>query len=123
VLDRCELTAGDFFVSVPAGGDVYVLSDILHDWGDSGALKILMNCRNAMRQDSRLLIVEYVMPEKDTPPHVLGMDLMMLVMYGEARQRTKAEFEELFAAAGLEFSSVIPTADAEIVEAVRASAG
>jgi hypothetical protein len=60
--DRCEAVAGDFFDSVPAGGDAYVLSWILHDWNDQSAARILANCRAVMRDGGRLLAIELVVP-------------------------------------------------------------
>jgi hypothetical protein len=53
VADRCEIVGGDFFVGVPADGDAYVLSQIIHDWEDARALQILSECRRAMRACGR----------------------------------------------------------------------
>jgi hypothetical protein len=47
VVDRCDLIEGDFFLSVPTGGDVYVLKSVLHDWDDPRCVTILRNCRSA----------------------------------------------------------------------------
>ena len=62
VADRCELVEGDFFSSVPVGGDVYVLKSILHDWDDERCAAILRNCRAAMDDAARLMIVELILP-------------------------------------------------------------
>jgi tRNA A58 N-methylase Trm61 len=62
VSDRVTVEAGDFFRSVPSGGDAYILSHILHDWNDDQCLTILGHCRKAMKPDGRLLIVEMVLP-------------------------------------------------------------
>jgi hypothetical protein len=64
---RCEIVAGDFFESVPAGGDAYVLSRVIHDWDDGAALKILGNCRRAIRSDGRLSLVESVAKPPNEP--------------------------------------------------------
>ena len=53
-IDRCTIQAGDFFRSVPTGGDVYTLSQILHDWSDERCLEILATCRPAMQPGARL---------------------------------------------------------------------
>ena len=37
VADRCELVSGDFFRSVPEGGDAYLLKLVIHDWDDDRA--------------------------------------------------------------------------------------
>jgi hypothetical protein len=104
VADRCELVEGDFFSSVPAGGDVYVLKSVLHDWDDDRCVAILRNCRAAMDDASRLVIVELVLPEHMTPsaPTLSAalLDLIMLA-YAGGRERTEAEFTRLFDQAGL----------------------
>src|SRR5262249_39096503 len=56
--DRCQVVGGDFFRAVPRGGDVYVLRNVLLDWDDQRAVRILRNCRRAMTRESVLLIVE-----------------------------------------------------------------
>ena len=83
VNDRCELASADFFKNVPAGGDVYVLAQILHDWPDHDALEILRVCATAMAPGARLLIVEQVLPgggARNVVPAL--MDINMLVMLG-----------------------------------------
>lgn len=66
--DRCEVIDGDFFESVPVGGDAYILRRILHDWNDERCVAILRNCRRAMGQrGGKLLVVESVMPEQIDP--------------------------------------------------------
>src|SRR4029077_16998280 len=57
---RCELVAGDFFQSVPSGGDTYIMKNILHDWDDRHCTSILNNCRSAMAENGRVLLVETV---------------------------------------------------------------
>jgi O-methyltransferase domain/Dimerisation domain len=104
VADRCELVEGDFFASVPAGGDVYLLKSVLHDWPDERCLTILRNCATAMSSDARLLIVDAVLADRMTAsanelPGAL-LDLIMLV-YAGGRERTATEFAQLLDEAGL----------------------
>nr|WP_240969194.1 methyltransferase [Streptomyces sp. HNM0575] len=102
VADRCTLETGDFFRSVPAGGDLYMLKSIIHDWNDAQCATVLGHCREAMTEDGRLLIIEPVMP--DTVPHE-GVappylsDLNMLVNVG-GRERTRDDFAALCREAG-----------------------
>ena len=118
--ERCETAGGDFFESVPEGGDAYVLKWIIHDWDDARALRILRNCRRAMREGGRLLLVEGVVPEGNEPAMAKLMDLQMLVMTG-GRERTAGEFRALLAGAGFEMTRVVATdSPVSIVEAVRA---
>jgi SAM-dependent methyltransferase len=112
---RCGVGAGDFFVSVPGGGDAYLLRHILHDWQDPEAIAILANCRKAMKPGSRLLVVEAVIPTANQPSFGKWLDLMMLLVGG--RERTEEEFRRLFAAAGLTLNRVVPTSsDISILE-------
>jgi SAM-dependent methyltransferase len=106
--DRCTCEGGDFFASVPAGGDVYMLASIIHDWDDDSATRILRNCRDAMNPGGRVLLGEAVLPEATQPSPVKWMDLEMLVMNVRgARQRTESEYRELFARAGLRLSGIV----------------
>jgi hypothetical protein len=106
--DRCEAIGGDFFKSVPAGGDVYVMKWIIHDWDDDKAIRILKNCRTQMNPESRLIIVDCVVPESTEPHFAKFIDLNMLVMTG-GKERTQNEFAKLFEAAGFKLLRVIPT--------------
>jgi ubiquinone/menaquinone biosynthesis C-methylase UbiE len=87
VLERCDFQAIDFFESVPAAGDVHLLSHVIHDWTEEQCLAILRNCRRAMKPGSRLQIVEMVLPAGDTPHPGKLLDLAMLVMPG-GQERT-----------------------------------
>ena len=119
--DRAECVAGDFFVSVPANADAYVLSRVLHDWDDVDAGRILAACRHAMRPDSRLLIVEAILPERARDrPAAIRMDLHMLVLLG-ARERTEAEFSALLHNSGFDVRRVVMTASPAGLGVVEAS--
>jgi hypothetical protein len=115
---RCDIVGGDFFRSVPAGGDVYVLRRIIHDWDDDGALKILRNCRTAMKDAARLLLVETVIPPGDEPhPGKLG-DFVMLTALG-GQERTAEEYAQLLDRAGFRLNRVVSTASPmSVVEGV-----
>jgi len=97
VLDRCTRVGGDFFDAVPAGGNAYVLAQILHDWDDDRSTTILTQCRKVVPVDGRLLVVEIVVPPGDEPSFGKWIDLQMLVMAG-GRERTAPEYEGLFLA-------------------------
>ncbi|MBI2195020.1 MAG: methyltransferase [Planctomycetes bacterium] len=117
---RCKFVSGDFFQSVPAGGDAYSLKRILHDWDDDQAFTLLRNCRQAMPPGGKLLAIEVVVP----PPHERSfgklIDLQMMVLTG-GLERTEQEYRALYAAAGLRLSRIIPTrCPLSVVEGVRA---
>jgi hypothetical protein len=121
---RCEAVAGDFFQSVPEGGDAYILKHVIHDWNDEQATAILRNCRKAMGTKSRLLIAEGLYPERiDTSVAARGAaanDVNMLVCTG-GRQRSEPEFRSLYEAAGLSLTRIVPTpAGISLIEGVPA---
>jgi hypothetical protein len=122
VENRVSIERGNFFESVPAGGDAYLLSHIIHDWNEDQCRTILGNCRKAMKQGAKLLIVEFVLPEGNTPHFGKLLDMVMLAIPG-GEERTAGEYAKLLASAGLKMTRVIPTAsEISIVEAELASA-
>jgi len=115
---RCTLVAGNFFESVPKGGDVYVLSNIVHDWDDERALRILRNCRAAMLQDAVVLLVESVFPEHGRPSLSALFDVYLMVLL-TGRERTEEQYRVLLGAAGLRLTKVTPLLDRECVIEAR----
>ncbi|MFI5591794.1 methyltransferase [Amycolatopsis sp. NPDC051758] len=103
--DRAEAVAGSFFDPLPAGADAYLLSDILHDWDDEQAHRILARCVEAAAPDGRVLVVEPVGGRRANSE----IDLAMLVIFG-GRERRVEEFRELGAAHGLVLGSVVDLA-------------
>jgi len=99
IRDRCELLAGNFFASIPARGDVWTLSQVLHDWPDAECLTILRRCREAMRPTDRLLVIEMLTVPCEPNMQVALIDFIMLMYFGEARQRTVDEYKRRIAMA------------------------
>ncbi len=118
---RMRFVAGNFFRSVPRGGDVYVLRWILHNWSDRDAVRILRNCRAAMPRTGRLLIIEEVVPDHPRADwrHASSAfgDLNMLVLLG-GHERTRGEYRRLLAGAGLRLRRVIAGEGYGILESV-----
>lgn len=115
---RVTIEPGDFFERVPPGGDAYLLSHIIHDWNEDQCLTILGHCRDAIRPDGRLLIVETVLPPGDTPHQGKVQDMVMLVVPG-GQERTEAEYASLLGKARFRLSRVVPTESVvSIVEAL-----
>ena len=111
---RAEPVAGDFFESLPEGGDLYILSRILMDYDDDASVRLLRNCRRAMRPGGRVLIVQLLMPEqgghaaREQLFEAAVSDLNMLVLTG-GRERTEGEYRALLARAGFGLSRVVRT--------------
>jgi SAM-dependent methyltransferase len=125
VAHRFEFVAGDFFESVPSGADIYVLKNILHDWDDEHVAIILRNCRRAMSEDARLLVVERMMDLRmESSRRHQGMarsDLNMLVALG-GRERTKDEFGTLLDGQGFRIARIVPIGlDFSIIDAAPAA--
>ncbi|MEP6766889.1 MAG: methyltransferase, partial [Gemmatimonadaceae bacterium] len=119
VAERVTTEHGSFFDGVPAGGGVYILSHIIHDWSDEQSLAILKRCRASMKNDSRLLLIELVLNEEGVSGFG-SADLVMMTLLGGA-ERTTSEYAELFSRAGLKLSRVVrTTTSASIIEAVCA---
>lgn len=116
---RWQVAGGDFFIDVPAGGDAYALSWVVHDWGDDESVEILRNCRRAMSPDGRLLLIERVLPSANAPAPSKFGDLNMLVLTAGGRERTEAEFRSLLDRAGFTLSRILPTStEVSIIEAI-----
>jgi SAM-dependent methyltransferase len=113
VANRCEVVGGDFFTSVPEGGDAYLLKTVIHDWDDDEAVKILRNCRRAIKPEGRLLLFETVVSASNRPESGL-MDAMALVLGG--RERTESEFSAILREAGFSIKQVIPGRSGSIIE-------
>ena len=118
--DRCNADAVDFFKSVPARADAYLMKSIIHDWDDERAIIILRNCREALRnvERGRLLLVEPIVPPGNEPHMSKLADIQMLVMTG-GRERTREEFQRLLGQSGFRMTTLVPTQSfVSVVEAV-----
>jgi hypothetical protein len=120
VADRVEMVEGDFFSEIPVKADIYLLKHIIHDWYDDNNQKILRNIRANMPEDGKVLIIEVVVPEGNTPHFSKIMDLEMLMSPGGV-ERTPLEFEQLLTDSGFKLNRIIPTEGLmSIIEAVKA---
>ncbi|WP_211348349.1 methyltransferase [Saccharothrix texasensis] len=105
--DRWDLVAGDFFAEAPPG-DFYLIKRILHDWDDEQSARILRHCREAVSEHGRVLVVDAVIPPGNDPDPGKVIDLLMMSSL-PGRERTRADFDALFAEAGLRVTRVLPT--------------
>jgi hypothetical protein len=119
--DRAIAVAADFFSTVPAGADTYMMKFILHDWNDHDAGRILDTIRAAAKPESKLIIVETAVPASDEhagPARI--MDINMMVMTG-GKERTAAEWHTLLNAHGFTIDEIVPTPSPLSVIAARLS--
>jgi len=114
--DRIDLFPGDFFKKVDGSADCVVMRHVLHDWGDEDSATILRNCRRALADGGRLLIVEKVITPGNEPSFAKLLDLNMLAIGG--KERTEDAYRELLQAAGFELSDVhVTPGPIDVIEA------
>jgi len=119
VADRCQLVAGNFFKAVPEGGDAIVMKWIIHDWNDEQSVEIMKNCHRALPESGKLILIEAVIPGTSEPHFGKFMDLNMLVMTG-GRERTEAEFRQLYEASGFRLTRIVPSESPfSVIEGVK----
>jgi hypothetical protein len=117
---RCQVVGGDFFVAVPDGGDAYLLKYVLHDWDDERSVAILRACRRAIPSSGRLLVVELLVPPGNAPSFAKTQDVNMLINLG-GRERTEAEYRQLFAGAGFDLTRIVPVqGELHVIEGIPA---
>ncbi len=105
---RCKFIECDFFKKVPDGSGCYILSNILHDWNDEKCTIILENCNKVMSADSKLLVIESLLPERNEFSIASLLDLEVLVM-GGGKERTESEYRELMDKSGFTIKKIINT--------------
>jgi len=116
--DRLKLQAGDFFTDDLPSCDAYLLMDVIHDWDDAHATKILRQVRSAAPANARVLVIEAIVPEDPHPSWCKTLDIWMLAIGG--KQRTLREHAALLGSAGFEFTREIDTRmGASMIEGVR----
>jgi hypothetical protein len=95
--------------------------DILHDWNETDAARVLAAIRRATPPRATLLVIETGIPDTPGPHLSTALDVNMLVMTG-GRERTVEEHRALLAAAGFGLKQVIPTTSPySLVEATASS--
>jgi hypothetical protein len=122
VEDRCRLETGNFFETIPAGGDGYVLSRVLHGFSDEDSVTILKNIHAAMPAHGRLLLMEFLIEPGNHPETARTklMDVNMMVFAPGGRDRTRQEYAQLLESGGFQLSEVFPTSSGiAVLEAVR----
>ena len=113
VADRCSVHPGSFFETMPSGGDLYLLKNVLHDWDDERAKAILGKCREAMPRDAMLLVLDRLLPEPAEHGRKVDaylIDLEMLTVAPGGRERTQREMQALLEGTGFGVNSVFTTA-------------
>ena len=120
VANRATFIAGDFFRSVPSGSDGIILKSVVHDWDDARSVRLLSNCRAALPDHGKLILIERLLPETlaDDTDHraVAFSDLNMLRGPG-GRERSEAEYRSLLSDSGLRTTRVLHAGRFNLIEA------
>jgi O-methyltransferase domain/Dimerisation domain len=106
--ERVKIEGGDFFDAVPAA-DLYVLSNIMHDWDDDACRRILANVKKAANPGARVVFVESVIPPGDAPHPAKAFDMVMLAMMEGGRERSADEWQALLGSAGISIDRIVPS--------------
>ncbi len=117
---RMSVEPGSFFTDSLPRADCYLLSNVIHDWGDDEALSILNAVRSAADSTSTLLLFEFVVPEDAEDFTATDIDMWMLALVS-GRERTYAEYSVLLTRAGWQVSRTVPTPVQTIIEAIPAA--
>ena len=112
---RIKIISGDFFKTIPAGCDLYILRKIIHDWNDKHSIKILKNCYKAAKRGSRILLIEQIMDREDWNKEIRINDIHMLVQTIEGKERTEEEYRDLLSRAGYK----VNTTTANYIEGIK----
>ena len=106
--NRCEAVSCNFFESVPAGGDLYFMKHIIHDWADDRAIKLLRNIRAVIPENGKLVLAEAVLDDTPAPHFGKLLDIEMIAFVG-GKERTVEEFRQLLSAAGFALQRIVST--------------
>lgn len=118
--DRVEIIGGDFFKSIPAGGDAYILKSIIHAFDDENCITLLKNINKSMAKNGKLLLVEVVIHEDNKPSFGKMFDLQMMIGAPGGKERTRKEFEEILGPSGFKLKRIVSTVSPfSIIEATR----
>ncbi len=112
---RLKLQVGDFFKAIPTGGDTYILKNIVHDWDDAHAAKMLEQIYRAMDSESKLLIIETPLTNTNRRSYSALFDVLMLVSVDGGKERTKKEYVALLSQADFQVSRILPTGSAMVI--------
>ncbi|XP_076918088.1 putative O-methyltransferase 3 [Bidens hawaiensis] len=108
-----KYVGGDMFNSIPSA-DAIFFKNVLHNWSDDSVLKILKQCREAIRLEGdkgKVVIIDMVVDEKHNRHEItetkMVFDVLMMVLV-TGRERTEVEWERLFLEAGFSRYKITP---------------
>jgi len=107
---RLRFEVGDALESVPSATsnrDVYLLSAVLHGFNDDACIRVLRNvCQAASPKNALVVVMEMILPDCGADLAGTSFDMQMF-MGTEGRERTKAEWDNLFSRSGLVLHEIV----------------
>ena len=120
VADRVEIVAGDFFESIPGSGTLYILKNIIHNWGDEQSVLLLKNIHQAVNPGTTILLIEMVVPPGNESSLAKLLDIQMMATMHGGKERTSGEYRILLEKSGFTLTRIIPTiAPVSLIEAKK----
>jgi hypothetical protein len=120
VEDRVQVIPANFFESVPAGADAYIVKNVIPNWSDEEGVRILSNIRKVLPENGKILLIELVVEEDNRPSFGKIIDIQMLVCMEAGKERTIKEFQAIIEQADLRISKIIPTiAPFSVIELIK----
>lgn len=120
VADRTEVIPGDFFSSIPAGADLYILKNVLHNWDDEQSVDLIKKIGEACQPGVYLLIIEMVVPTGNKPSLAKLLDIQMMATMPGGKERTAEEYRRILEKSGFAIKRIIPTVSPIcLIEAVK----
>jgi SAM-dependent methyltransferase len=110
---RLTVVAGDAFVELPGRCDTYLFVNVLHDWSDDDAVRLLTNAARSLPADGQVIVVEGERAERPRDGVAARTDLLMLLLTSGGRERTTPELAALASRGGLQHrhSATLASAD------------
>jgi SAM-dependent methyltransferase len=112
--DRLTAVGGDAFREVPAGFDVYLLVNVLHDWNDDDAAQILAKVADAASAVSRIVVVDNERTASPRNDLAVSADVLMAALTNGGRERSTSEFEALGRRCNLRLERTVGLASGDV---------
>ncbi len=107
IKQRTDVLGGDFFQSIPEGGDLYIIKHVLHGINQEQSVILLKNIAKVLPKSGKLLIIEMMIPEKNKPSYSKFNDLEMMLLSATGRERTAHEFTEIITQCSLGIARIL----------------
>lgn len=110
IANRVDLISGSFYETIPSGGDIYMMKNIIHNLSDQKTVEILKRIKDVLPEKGKILIIEPVIIDNNRYSFAKLFDIQMMVSQDGGRERTKAEYQQIIEKAGLELNRIVQTA-------------